>query len=104
MKNLVMAAAILEGMNSHNRLVDESRKVGEVKLTDYCGNVFTLYVWVTPQAKLHYLLSCRNTPHATSNMFRSELPSDPAQYASDSDLLAAVAATRNVAKTATYAQ
>jgi hypothetical protein len=98
MKNLA-AAAILDGMNRHNRLIDESRKVGEVKLTDYCGNVFTLHVWAKRDGGLHYLLSCNRIPNAISNIFRGPLPTKP--LATDEATLATIAAVRNVAKTVT---
>jgi hypothetical protein len=99
MKSLAMTAAILNGMNHHNRLIAESRKVGEVKLTDYCGNVFTLYVWAKADGGLHYLLSCNRMPQAIDNIFRGPLPTKP--LATDAATLAAIAAVRNVAKTVT---
>jgi len=99
MRNLVLTAAILDGMNRHNRMTREALRHDRIILTDHCGNVFTLNVWVTAERKARYLLECRNTPHAESNIFRAPLPQDPTVFDDHEDFLAAVAATPNVAKT-----
>lgn len=93
---LMVQAAIMQGMNAHNKLIRESKELGKVHLTDYNGNKYELHVWHTPDDELHYLLSSRNIPHSLSNMFRGELPKKPLK--TPKDTMAAIAATKSYAK------
>ena len=101
MTNHLLTAAILDGMNAHNRTVTESTKAGEITLIDYDGNRYTLHIWVKADLSTHYLLECNRIPNALGNIFRADLPDSAEAFDDNDDLLEGIAATRNVAKTVT---
>jgi len=102
MKADLMTAAIINGMNAHNAEIKECTDAGTVTLTDYCGNVYTLHVWVRADLTLKYLLSCRNVPNAVGNVYRAPLPVRADSFDSPADMMDAIAKTRNVAETTYY--
>ena len=97
----IMQAALLNGMNTHNARERDSKFSARIKLIDFCKNVYTLFVWVDADTRLFYLLDCNGTPNSVSNIFRAELPSDPTIFDDTDDMLAAIAATANVAESVT---
>ena len=95
----MMQAALVAGCNAHNALIAESTKAGEITLIDYCGNRYTLHIWVQANLETHYLLECNRIPNALGNIFRADLPDSAEHFDDNDDLLEAIAEASNLAKT-----
>jgi len=102
MKNMLMTAAIVNGMNAHNAEIKKCILAGKVTMVDHCGNVYTLWVWVRPDLTLKYMLECNRNENSLSNMFREPLPTNAVDFDDPTDMFEGIIGTEHRTATVSY--